>query len=47
MFALWDMQVRERNLTEAIVTARALAEDFPDNHELTKFIGAHELRGSR
>jgi hypothetical protein len=48
MFALWDMQVRERNLTDAIVTARALALDFPENRELTKFIAEHEeLRTSR
>ena len=37
-FALWDMQMRERNLRAAIVTARTLARDFPDNHELNTFI---------
>ena len=47
MFALWDMQVRERNLTDAIVTARALARDFPDNPDLAKFITTHDLRTSR
>jgi hypothetical protein len=41
-FALWDMQVRERNLKEAIVTARTLARDFPDNQELHKFIEDHD-----
>jgi hypothetical protein len=46
-FALWDMQVRERNFTDAIVTARALARDFPDNRDLTKFITEHDLRTSR
>lgn len=41
-FALWDMQMRERNLTAAIVTARSLARDFPDNHELTRFLQAND-----
>jgi hypothetical protein len=47
MFALWDMQVRERNLADAIVVARALARDFPDNRELTKFLYTYDLQGSR
>ena len=46
-FALWDMQVRERNLADAIVTARALSRDFPDNRDLTRFISNHDLRTSR
>ena len=29
MFGLWDMQVRERNMADAVVTARALARRFP------------------
>ena len=40
-FALWDMQVRERNTREALVTARTLASDFPANPELRRFMGAH------
>lgn len=47
MFALWDMQVREDQLTDAIVTARALARDFPENRDLTKFLSAHDLQTSR
>jgi tetratricopeptide (TPR) repeat protein len=47
MFALWDMLVRERNLPDAVVTARALARDFPDNRELSKFLFTHDLQGSR
>ena len=47
MFALWDMQVRERALTDALVTARALARDFPDNCELTTFIADHDFGTSR
>ena len=41
-FALWDMQVRERDLQEAVITARTLARDFPENPELTRFIETHE-----
>jgi hypothetical protein len=41
-FALWDVQVRERELMEAVVTARQLARDFPDNRELTRFLNAHQ-----
>lgn len=40
-FALWDMQVRERNVQAAVVTARLLARDFPDNPELNTFLEAH------
>lgn len=47
MFALWDMQVRERRFSDAIVTARALASEFPDNRELTKFLDTHDSAGSR
>jgi hypothetical protein len=41
-FAMWDMQVRERNLREAVVTAQMLARDFPDNVELTRFLATHQ-----
>jgi hypothetical protein len=41
-FALWDMQVRERNMPGAIATARDLARDFPDNPELNKFLETHD-----
>jgi hypothetical protein len=40
-FALWDMQVRERNIADAMGTARMLAEDFPANTELQRFLAAH------
>jgi hypothetical protein len=40
-FALWDMQVRERKVTEAVETAKSLAVDFPDNRELITFIATH------
>jgi hypothetical protein len=40
-FALWDMQVREREVPGAVATARMLARDFPENPELRKFLTAH------
>lgn len=42
-FALWEMQVRERNIAEAVVTARGLARDFPENQDLVRFLDAHDL----
>ena len=42
LFALWDLQVRERQLPAAIVIARVLARDFPGNRELAKFLDAHD-----
>jgi hypothetical protein len=44
-FALWDMQVRERDTAGAIVTADLLIRDFPDNQELKRFIGIHRPSG--
>ena len=41
LFALWDLQVRERQLPAAIGIARGLARDFPGNRELAKFLDAH------
>ena len=37
-FALWDVQVREKDIPAAVVTARSLTIDFPRNAELTRFI---------
>ena len=42
VFALWDMQVRERQMQDAVVTARRLARDFPENEELAKFLATHD-----
>jgi hypothetical protein len=39
-FALWDMQVRERDMSNATDTARRLARDFPENRELATFLAA-------
>ncbi len=41
-FALWDLQVRERNVPDAVAVARGLAADFPENPELAKYLDAHD-----
>ena len=41
-FALWEMQAREKNFAVAVVVARQLANDFPTNTDLTKFLQAHD-----
>lgn len=40
-FGLWDMEMREHHVPEALVVARELARDFPENAELTAFVAAH------
>jgi hypothetical protein len=45
-FALWDLQVRERNVPAAIAVARGLAVDFPENPELAKYLDAHAPAGA-
>ena len=40
-FAVWDMRAREKNFVEAVVTARALLQDFPENPQLARFIARH------
>lgn len=42
VFALWDMQVREREFARAVATARTLVRDFPENRELRKFLTIHD-----
>ena len=41
VFALWDMQVREGNMADAVKTARRLATDFPENADVRKFLAAN------
>jgi hypothetical protein len=41
-FALWHMQVRERDMAHATDVARRLSHDFPDNRELAVFLEARE-----
>jgi hypothetical protein len=42
LFALWDLQMRERHVAAAVVIARDLAHDFPENRELAKFLETHD-----
>jgi hypothetical protein len=42
MFAFWDMQVRERDITGAVATARLLSRDFAENPELRRFLAIHD-----
>ena len=46
-FALWHMQVRERDMARATEVARRLADDFPDNCELAAFLEAREASSGR
>lgn len=46
-FALWDMQVRERDLERATDVARRLAANFPDNPELAAFLANREASARR
>jgi len=42
LFALWDLQVRERHVEDAVATARTLARAFPANRELAQFLARHD-----
>ena len=42
LFGLWDMQVREKNFKAALVPARRLAELFPENHEIARFVSERQ-----
>ncbi len=42
-FSLWEMEIREKHLTEAVAVARGLARDFPENRELIEFLSRHDL----
>jgi hypothetical protein len=41
-FAVWELQVRERNVPAAIAVARGLAVDFPENPELARYLEAND-----
>jgi len=42
-FGLWDVLVREKNLSEAVALAHELARDFPANTDLPRFLEAQSL----
>ena len=46
IFALWEMQVREKRLPAAVLTARRLTKDFPDNPDLAKFLAANQAQAT-
>lgn len=46
-FALWDMRVREHDMTQATESARGLALDFPDNREIAAFLETRKANASR
>ncbi|HTH01093.1 MAG TPA: hypothetical protein VL882_12565 [Vicinamibacterales bacterium] len=37
-FALWDMNVREKNFNDATVIAQRLGRQFPENREVAKYL---------
>ncbi len=39
-FALWDMNVREKNFRDATVIAQRLGRQFPENREVAKYLAA-------
>ena len=39
-FALWDMNVREKNVAVATELAQKLAHNFPDNPEVAKYLAS-------
>jgi hypothetical protein len=41
-FALWDMNVREKNFKDAVLAARDIARDFPENAEIARFLKTHD-----
>ena len=41
-FALWEMELREKNHNEALVVANGLLMDFPENRDLVKFVAANQ-----
>ena len=46
-FGLWDMQVREKNFKDALVTAQKISIVFPKNAEVAKFIEARTPASTR
>jgi hypothetical protein len=46
-FALWNMEVRERDMAHATAVAHRLSRDFPDNRELAAFLDARVMSSGR
>jgi hypothetical protein len=45
-FALWQMHVREKNFKEAVMAARDIARDFPENVEVLRFLETHDTNAT-
>lgn len=43
-FALWEMLNRDKRVSEALVPARALLVDFPENKDVATFLERHDRR---
>jgi hypothetical protein len=46
-FSLWDIQVRERDFSEATQIAEKLLRDFPGNRDLLAFLATHKVGAAR
>jgi hypothetical protein len=42
LFGLWEMLMRERSVAEAVLSARELLQDFPENADLRRFLDTHD-----
>lgn len=43
-FALWEMLIRDKQVAQALVPARALLTDFPENKDITTFLEKYDRR---
>ncbi len=41
-FALWEIELREKNVPAAVAAAKLLAHDFPENEELVRFLAPNQ-----
>lgn len=41
-FALWEMLVRDGQTSDAVAVARDIADSFPDNREVRRFLAEHD-----
>jgi hypothetical protein len=45
-FALWDMNVREKNFKDAVLAAREISHSFPENADIARFLKDHDDAGA-
>lgn len=46
-FALWEIELREKNIPAAVAAATLAAQDFPENQELIRFLAANQAATAR